>query len=315
MRIKNFLYNFQFGVRDKPVEDLMVKYCDEDSKFIEIDGLDVHYKDQGKGPVLLLIHGVVASLHTWDGWYEELKDHYRIIRIDMPGFGITGPNKLFAEPIKEHEHLIESILEFLDSFLDEVGIDRCHIAGNSLGGFYAWNYAVHRPDRVEKLILLDPIAYNQSLPYIFWLSNLPGVSYIIKNFGLPRFFIQDNLKRLYGKKERITCDLCDRYWELTMRSGNRDSLMKVFKTIAELSKSDTVYQEIKNIKTPVLMAWGTKDIWSRWKETLGHWKKDLPHAELIMYEGCGHMPMEEIPEISANDAHNFLLKDSKALSA
>ena len=301
MSQKTMLNNFKVGVRPIPLEKLKEKYCDADSRFISIDGLDVHYRDQGRGPVLVLIHGVCASLHTWEGWYEELKYHYRIIRLDMPGWGLTGPSR-------DEDYLGDAMNLFLDKFFDALGIDRFYLAGNSLGGYYSWYYAAHRPGRVKKLVLLDPIAYNQSLPYEFRLAQIPGTSFVINNIMLPRFLIQSSIRRLYGRPERITDHVHDVYWELLQRKGNRRTLSKVFNMIAAMSRSDTVYLDVKKIKLPVLMAWGKQDIWSRWKETIEEWKRDLPHAELVLYDWCGHMPMEEIPVESARDAHAFFLK-------
>lgn len=305
MSVNRFIQNFNMGIRSKSVEDLKCKYCDDESKFIMINGMNVHYKDQGRGPVLVLLHGVVSFLHTWDGWYDELKKHYRIIRLDLPGWGITGPSR-------NEEYMVEDINAFLDSFLSALKVDRCYMAGNSLGGFYAWNYAVHRPGMIEKLVLLDPIAYNQSLPYEFKLAQIPGVKFLINNVMLPRLLIKTSIMRLYGKKERIKPEVFDMYWENIMRDGNRRTLSKIFKYIADMSRSRTIYLDVKKIRIPVLMAWGRKDIWSRWKETLEEWQRDLPHAELVLYDNCGHMPMEEIPTVTARDAHEFFMRGRKS---
>ena len=308
MSLKTMLNNFKVGIRPIPLEKLKEKYCDADSRFITIDGLDVHYRDQGRGPVLVLIHGVCSSLHTWDGWYDELKKHYRIIRLDVPGWGLTGPTK-------DEDYLGEAMNVFFDKFLDALGIGPFYLAGNSLGGYYSWSYAVHRPDRVKKLVLLDPIAYNQSLPYEFRLVQLPGTKFLVNNILLPRALIQASLIRLYGRPERITGKTYDAYWELLMREGNRRTLTAVFGMIATMSRSDTVYLDVKKIRLPVLMAWGKQDIWSRWKETIEEWKRDLPHAELVLYDWCGHMPMEEIPVESARDAHAFFMKKTAPANA
>jgi pimeloyl-ACP methyl ester carboxylesterase len=304
MSVERFYQNFNPGIRSNSVNELKCKYCDGDSKFITINGMNVHYKDQGRGPVLVLLHGVVSSLHTWDGWYDELKGHYRIIRLDLPGWGLTGPSP-------DEDYLAGAMNAFLDSFLDALDVKRCYMAGNSLGGYYAWNYAVHRPDMTEKLVLLDPIAFNQSLPYEFQLARIPGVKPLINNVMLPRLLIKTSIQRLYGKKERITPAVYDMYWDLIMRDGNRRTLTKIFKLIADMSKSDTIYLDVKKVKVPVMMAWGKKDIWSRWKETIDDWQRDLPHAELVLYDECGHMPMEEIPAVTARDAHAFFMKGKK----
>ncbi|HNY49029.1 MAG TPA: alpha/beta hydrolase [Smithella sp.] len=294
----------ELGFRSTPVESLKQKYCDNDSKFIVIDGLEVHYKDQGEGPVLVLLHGVVSFLQTWDGWYEELKGRYRIIRLDLPGWGITGPWGKTGNV----NYSGKRIARFLEKFLDMLGIERFYLAGNSLGAFYAWYYTTRHPERVQKLILLDPIAYNQSLPFEFALMKIPGVKFLVTHVVLPRFLIQNSINRLYGKRDRIEEKMYDLYWEMIMRAGNRNTLVLIFSMIAELSKSKNIFGDVKKIKKPVLMVWGKQDVWSRWKETLHEWQRDLPHAELIMYDNCGHMPMEEIPVETARDAHAFLMK-------
>ena len=302
--LKKMQCYYELGFRSIPVEFVKQKYCNDDSKFIIIDGLKVHYKDQGDGPVLVLLHGVVSFLQTWDGWYEELKGRYRIIRLDLPGWGITGP----WEKTDNINYNGDRIARFLEKFLDTLGIERCYLAGNSLGGFYAWYYAAHYPARVEKLVLLDPIAYNQSLPFEFGLMKIPGVKFLVTHIVLPRFFIQNSINRLYGKRDRIAAKICDLYWGMIMCAGNRNTLVQVFSMIAKLSKSKTIFCDVKKIKKPVLMAWGKQDVWSRWKETIREWQRDLPHAELIMYDNCGHMPMEEIPVETARDAHAFFMK-------
>jgi hypothetical protein len=98
------------GVGSIPIENLKTKYAVPDSEFIAINGVNIHYKDEGKGPVLLLLHGICASLYTWDGWASELKKHYRIIRLDLPGWGLTGP-------IGEASVNLNKMMGFISDFL------------------------------------------------------------------------------------------------------------------------------------------------------------------------------------------------------
>ena len=81
--------------------EVEARYADQDSRFIDVHGLRVHYKDQGSGSPVVLLHGTGSSLHTWDGWTEELSGDFRILRLDLPGFGLTGPDPLgglFSRP-------------------------------------------------------------------------------------------------------------------------------------------------------------------------------------------------------------------------
>ena len=79
------------GLRTIPLKELRAKYETPASQYLEIDGTRIHYRMEGSGPPLVLLHGVLAHLQTWDGWVERLKDRYRIFRVDLPGFGLTGP--------------------------------------------------------------------------------------------------------------------------------------------------------------------------------------------------------------------------------
>ncbi len=123
-RIKQRL---SLGIRSIPFEKLSRKYTHPDSRFIDIDGIRVHYCDQGQGPVILLLHGMLSSLHTWDEWAESLKAHYRIIRLDIPGFGLTG----YFTSKKCHRDLY---IKFLHRLVETLGLEKFDIAGNSLGG-------------------------------------------------------------------------------------------------------------------------------------------------------------------------------------
>ena len=285
------------GLHSIPADELIKKYGDEYSHTIQIDDVNLFYRDQGQGPVLLLIHGICASSLTWDGWVKELSPHYRIIRIDVPGFGISGP-------VKKELYDRAAIVKFLDDFLNALKIDQVSIAGNSLGGYIAWNYALDHPERVQKLIAVDPLSYNQDFPWIVSFSLNPFVQPIAKRI-MPRFLIEMSVKQVYGDPSKITEQTKDIYFDMAMREGNKESYINIFKVLKEKNKAETISNGIGQIKVPTLVMWGMKDRWIPF-EFMAKWKRDLPGARFIAYEGAGHVPMEEIPEESAHDAHQFL---------
>jgi len=88
--------------RKRNINNLKEKYLDKNSKFITVEDIKIHYRDEGIGPVLLLLHGVCSSLHTWDMWVKELGYYYRIIRIDLPGFGFSSSRDYTSiyDPVK-----------------------------------------------------------------------------------------------------------------------------------------------------------------------------------------------------------------------
>ena len=203
---------------DIPLETLKQKYTNQYSKFIEIDGTMIHYRDQGSGPPLVLVHGMVSSLHTWDGWQTYLGGKYRIIRFDVPGFGLTGP-------LAQGEYNAETYVRIIDQLLNKLGVnEKITLAGNSLGGFMAWNYAARHPERVDRLVLLDAPAFKQEVPLVVKMANWPGADSIGVRYS-PRFLVAANLKKLFANQGVVTDELIDRYYELTLRPGNRPAIL------------------------------------------------------------------------------------------
>ena len=118
---------------DKSVEELKTLYTDEQSQWIEIEGIPVHYKKEGSGPAVILVHGTGASLHTWDDWTEVLDDNYTVYRMDIPAFGLTGP-------ALDKDYTIGAYVDFINDFVQSQSLDTFSIGGNSLGGYIAWAY-------------------------------------------------------------------------------------------------------------------------------------------------------------------------------
>jgi pimeloyl-ACP methyl ester carboxylesterase len=282
---------------DIPLDTLREIYANSESLFIDIEGLPVHTRDQGKGPTLVLVHGTSSSLHTWDGWIPELKDSFRIIRMDLPGFGLTGPNR-------DHDYRISSYVSFIDAFLNKLGITNCYLAGNSLGGEIAWAYALKNPQKVSKLILIDAAGYPlEKLPPVFRLGRIPLLRNLLK-VVTPRFFVEGSLKEVYGDDSKVTPELVDRYYQLALRPGNRDALLA---RIAVHDEEDC-HLQIKDISVPTLILWGKEDKWIP-LEYAHRFDADIPRSKLIIYEGVGHVPMEEIPQKTASDVKFFLTRD------
>lgn len=290
------------GMNTIPMEKLKAKYTDSESKFLKIDGMNVHYRDEGKGPVLILLHGVCASLHTWDGWVARLKGKYRIIRLDIPGFGLTGP-----APDKSL-YQIDVAVKFFEQVVAELKLDTFYLAGNSLGGYISWKYTLKNPDKVEKLVLVDSVGFPQPLPGLLAFASNP----VIRPFArhtMPRFMFDDAVEQVYGDKSKVTDELKNRYFELAMREGNKESYIDVFTEMRKLCKDENLPNGIKNLKPPTLVMWGTQDEWIPFKY-FDRWKKELPNAKFIQYEGVGHTPMEEIPDETARDADLFFSSKS-----
>ena len=275
-------------------QSILNKYTGGESKFVDINGLKVHYRDVGTGPVLLGIHGVQSSLHTWDGWAKALKSKYRIIRIDLPGWGFTGPSNFGYQPDKT--------TAFLKKFIDTLGVKKIYLAGNSYGGFVSWNFAKDYPDVVEKLILIDAGGYPMKSPLIVTLLSTPVIR-DVSAMATPKFAVAHFVRDVYGDKSRVTQETIDRYYSLMMYDGNRKESVKFMREARQHMEKEPV--GVNTIKVPTLIMWGREDTWIP-LDVMERFKKDMPHARAIVYDGVGHIPMEEIPEITAKDADNFL---------
>ncbi len=292
--IVGLLSSTSWGLKDISIDAIEKKYTNNQSKFIDIDGTRVHYRDEGKGPILLLIHGIFSSVHTWDGWTKELSNNYRIVRLDMPSWGLTGaPN---------FENTKENYINFLEKFTKKLNLKKFSIAGNSLGGYFAWKYASTFPKKVDKLILLDPAAYPQNPPFPLKLLTAPVIGNI-STYITPKFIFTFNIKDVYGDTSRIKKGVLERYYQMTLRKGNRESAKKICEFIVSMSTQEPV--GIKDIKAKTLLMWGEEDRWIP-IESIQRWKKDLPSVSVKTYKGVGHIPMEEIPIITAKDARKFL---------
>lgn len=296
------------GFVDLDLATVKQRYANEESEFMQLDGLQqgiqLHYRDEGQaeGPVLVLLHGIMASLHTWDGWVEQLKDDFRIIRIDIPGFGLTGP---YADGI----YNIERSVDMLDQLTDKLGIESFFLAGNSMGGYISWNFAAEHPEKVKRLVLLDAAGYPFQPPMMLELLRTP----ILKDsmaYMTPRFIVTQTLNEVYGDTAKVNDEIIDRYHQLMLREGNRVAVVDVFASIAHVEN-----KKIKQLKLPTLIQWGEHDAWIPLANA-EKFANDIEDAKTIVYPGVGHIPMEEIPQQSANDAKDFLLsliEEAKAI--
>jgi len=289
-----------FGMVEIPLDQLKAKYANANSRFLDMgDGVMLHYRDEGHGPVIVLLHGVLSSLNTWDGWTDELTKHYRVIRMDLPGFGLTGPSSAV------NYYDTPSMVALLDRLLKQTaGDEPVFLVGNSLGGYLSWNYAVAHPQNVRGLIVIDPVCYTQDPPWIINLIGTPVVG-APGRWIVPKFIVDMNVREVYGDSTRVTDATYQRYFDLLLRPGNRDAMVDIFQMLKVRAQDPHVGDEIRNITVPTQVMWGGKDAWVPPKFA-ARWQHDVPAAEVITYADAGHIPMEEIPERSVADAERFL---------
>lgn len=284
-----------FRTPDVSVDSLKRQYTDSNSHFMSVDGLEVHYKDEGSGTPIILLHGTSASLHTWDGWTKELtKNNYRVIRMDLPAFGITGANK-------DNLYDLPSYSKFLTDFVNQLELDKFILAGNSLGGSISWHYTSSNPEKVQKLILLDPAGFpsKKERPLVFELAEIPILNQILKHIT-PKSLIKDNLEQVYFDDSKVTENLVDRYHQMILRKGSRAAFIER----AKLEGQD--YTELLyTIKSPTLIIWGEDDLWIPVEDGF-KFKERMANSSLVIMKETGHVPMEEKPLESVALVLNFL---------
>lgn len=293
------------GIADIPLEDLKKMYENEHSKYITINGVDTHYQDVGEGETIVLVHGIMSSLQTWDDWVAELSKNYRVISLDVIGYGLTGA----PEDIDDFNE--GQLLNSFAKFIEALELDEFHLAGNSLGGYIAANYAADYPNKVNKLILLDPVAYPQDVPWIMDLATAPGVRHL-GQLVQPPLLVTLNVKETYGVASRMSDKNMNRYVHMSQRAGAKSAYIKTFDILKERSTVETPLP-FHRIGAPTLLMWGGKDKWVP-VALSKRWKEDIPNAVLKVYPTAGHMPMEEIPKRTVKDAIAFFNNESIELT-
>ena len=291
---------------DVPVQALVARWGLPPSEFIDVKGQLVHLRDEGprNDPApLLLLHGTGASLHTWEGWAAALKGKKRVIRIDLPGFGLTGP---FAGQYASDDYRGDSYARFVLDLLDALDVPRASIGGNSLGGEVAWRAVVMAPQRFDKLILVDASGYAfapDELPLGFRIARVPLLNRIGETL-LPRALVAATLRSVYGDPTRVNDEMIERYFELALRQGNRHALGL---RLQQLEMGEHA-ERIKTINRPTLVLWGGRD---RLIPPINaqRFAADIHGAKLLLFDNLGHVPQEEDPARTAAAVLEFLETD------
>lgn len=284
---------------DRSLADLKPRWALPPSEFLAIDGMLVHLRDQGPrddpAPIVLL-HGTSASLHTWEGWVAALQAKRRVISLDLPGFGLTGP-------FPDGDYRMSHYSAFLAHVLDQLQVPRAVVAGNSFGGQLAWQFALDHPQRVERLVLVDAAGYPRnatSIPIGFRLAQIPALAPLMANL-LPRLMIEASIRNVYGDPSKVSDELIDRYYELTLRAGNREALRQRF-IQAEAGQGFT---RIAELKVPTLIIWGGRDELIP-PDNAERFKRDIQGSRLVLFDDLGHVPQEEDPSRTVAVLMGFL---------
>ena len=286
---------------DEPVSELKTRWAQPPSLFVAVEGMQVHLRDEGPRddptPIVLL-HGTSASLHTWQGWTEDLRGQRRVIRFDLPGFALTGPQP-------QDDYSIDAYVRFVVAMLDQLGLQKVVLGGNSLGGQIAWATAAAYPQRVERLVLVDAAGYPfepKSIPLGFQLARMPALALLLQH-TLPRALVENSVRNVYGDPSKVTPALVDLYFDMSLREGNRRALgVRMALPRAEGAEGA---ERIATLKVPTLILWGGQDRLIP-PDNAQRFARDIAGSQLVMFDTLGHVPHEEDPVATVAVVRKFL---------
>jgi pimeloyl-ACP methyl ester carboxylesterase len=288
-----------FRAPDRPVDTLVARWAPPPSDFIELQGQLVHLRDVGPrdDPVpIVLVHGTSASLHTWEAWALALQAKRRVISFDLPGFGLTGPSP-------QADYRPDTQTRFVLDLLDALKVQRFAMVGNSMGGEIAWRAALMAPARVDRLVLIAPAGHAfepQQVPLGWLIARIPVINRIGESL-LPRALVAQGLVSVYGDPAQVTPELVDRYFEMTLREGNRRALSQRLQQVERGADAG----RIASVAVPTLILWGGRD--RVIPPAIGErFERDIAGSRRIVFDTLGHVPHEEDPAATLAVAKPFL---------
>lgn len=297
---------FAYWTPDTDKAAMRAKYGGPTSQYVDLGGgLTVHVRDEGPrdAPVIVLLHGANASLHTWDAWAARLGKTHRIVRFDQIGHGLTGP-------APDRNYSMAAFVDTVERVTTKLGIAKFALGGGSMGGGVAWNYAVAHPERLSALILVDaagaPYPSEPPPPLVFRIVQTPAFTPVLLRIT-PRALVAAAARSAVVDPATYSEASIDRTWELLRYPGNRAATVD-WQKVARVAATPA---QMATIAVPTLILWGERDpqlpLWgARW------FAQNIRGSELIVYPGVGHLPNEEVPQKSADDMAGWLAKTRDA---
>jgi len=286
-----------FFESDVPLSDLKSKYTTTNSQFIPILGMQVHVRDEGPKTdsiPLVLLHGMSSSLNTWDKVVSKIGGQKRTISVDLPGFGMTGPN-----PSNQYNFVFYN--EFIDSLCAKLGVQKFTLVGNSMGGAIAWNYDITHPGRLDKLVLIDAAGYPKTKEkgsLGFLIASTPVINNLLLYFT-PKALVRKSLETIYFNKNLVTDAQVERFHDIVVREGNRAAALEIFKGSFGKPLGKT-----SQVKTPTLVLWGEFDHVID-VGNADRFNQDIQGSKKVIFSNVGHVPMEEVPSKVADELLKF----------
>jgi pimeloyl-ACP methyl ester carboxylesterase len=280
---------------DRPRALLESRYLQAPGEYLQVTGVRLHLRDTGPrdAPAIIFLHGFGSSLQTWEAWSAVLATQYRVIRIDLPGFALTGP-----DPTGDYSD--ERSVRILTALLDRLGLARASVVGHSIGGRIAWKFAALEPSRVAKLVLISPDGFA-SPGYAY--GKAPAIPPLVRlmRYALPKVLVRMSLAPAFCDPGVLTDKLVDRYYDLMLAPGVRGAMLE--------RMQQTVLEDpeplLRRIQAPTLLLWGQRDGMIPFTNSADY-LRSLPNAVLVPLPATGHVPQEEAPALALPPLEAFL---------
>lgn len=282
-----------------PLAQLRRLYGAPGDRYMTINGVELRYRDEGKGPVLLLLHGSRSTLNAWDGVTVRLKARYRVLRFDQPPAGLSGP--LSAAAIAA----IGSPEALVAKFLDKLGVAKASVVGVSSGGTMAYYFAGAYPDRVEAVVLSNTPADSVADAHFTVPPALEAATNRAKQLGVEgRAFWSNYLTYLYGEPRRMTPGLIDTYCTINLR----DKEPNPFGLHALTADKARTAAQLAAVKAPVLVLWGMRDpvLTPPAAKALTGYLVNAKSVSFVALDSVGHYPPMESPVAVADLIDSYL---------
>jgi pimeloyl-ACP methyl ester carboxylesterase len=253
-------------------------------RFETVAGRRVRFVRKGVGPAMVLLHGFASSIYTWKDVLPVLARDHDIVALDLPGFGQSEcPLDLSFD---EYPAVVVGLL-------DRLGLARATLVGNSLGGAVAAAVAGGRPERVDRLILVDAAGFNleeKNRPWPIRVVGSAPVAVVLDRMPVRRLLVGASLRQVFFDDTLVTGERIDEYLEPLLRTAAPQAIRSLL--ASRSFHPDAVRKLLPRITAPVLILWGQEDEWIPVRDA-DRFAAALPGSRVVVLEHCGHMPQEE----------------------
>ena len=265
--------------------------------------LDLHYEESGSGAPILFLHGFAVTSFTWRHLVPSLSEKYRVILLDLKGFGESPKPKDGKYSLYDQARLVVRFIEKHD-------LRHLTIIGHSYGGGVALITSLYlqkkAPGRLRRLILIDAISYPQELPQLIKIITTPVIGPIAVTLVPKRRQARSLLKLAYYDDEKIPEDAVEAYSEPLRAPGAKHAVLKTAKQIIP-SDLESLAERYKQLTLPVLIIWGSED--EIVPISIGtSLANDIPNSTFVVFDQTGHVPHEEKPGDTLKIINQFLNK-------